>query len=467
MRLPARTSFPLRCVVAALGGLLYALAFPPLGWGWLVVPGVLGLLLALDGQRGTRARTLGFLHGLAAFATSLSWLQALFGGLAVLLFCILAAFTALFAEMQARAGARGISGWRFAAFTAVNWAGWEFIRAELFPLKFPWMTPGLAIGPHPILPAVGVYGMGAIVIFLVALLACGKWRHALGGLVVLTIGTLSWGRPGFPPGNGERDVKVAGLQFEGVSLTDLLAATRALPADVRHVAWPEYAVPYDLRKSPRDWKLIVDLCRERDLTLTFGTRLDEAVGEGWRNIALTADATGELGWHNKIHTVHLFDDGIPGKIALPVPTSHGPVGTPVCFDCDYEGVVRKMTAAGAEIFVVPIMDAEKWTAREHDQHAALFRIRACENGRWLLVCGSSGVSQIIDPRGGVQASLPAMAQGPVVGSMRRETGLTFYTRAGWLTPWCLLAAAVIGWVAMLVPGRWRGRTGGGEEQPEG
>jgi apolipoprotein N-acyltransferase len=113
-----------------------------------------------------------------------------------------------------------------------------------------------------------------------------------------------------------------------------------------------------------------------------------------------------------------------------------------------------MTAAGAEMFVVPIMDAEKWTAREHAQHAELFRIRACENGRWMFVCGSSGVSQIIDSRGRVRASLPSMFQGTLAGAMRRETAPTFYTRFDWVTPWCLLAFATIAWGLVLWPRRW-------------
>jgi hypothetical protein len=66
--------------------------------------------------------------------------------------------------MQSRASSRGVTGWQFAIFTALNWCGWEFIRAELFPLKFPWMTAGLAMGPNALLPWIGVYGVGLFVI---------------------------------------------------------------------------------------------------------------------------------------------------------------------------------------------------------------------------------------------------------------------------------------------------------------
>jgi apolipoprotein N-acyltransferase len=198
---------------------------------------------------------------------------------------------------------------------------------------------------------------------------------------------------------------------------------------------------------------VQNLCRERGITLTFGTQLHAGQGRGWHNIALTVDPSGTLGQHNKVHTVHFFDDGIPGTTAAPIDTSHGKIGTPICFDSDYEGVVRNMTAAGAEMFVVPVMDAESWTTRQHDQHAELFRIRACENGRWMLVCATSGVSQVIDPHGHVHARLPALAQGNLIGTLKRKTDLTLYTRIGWLAPWCPLGIGTVTWLLLMLPAK--------------
>jgi apolipoprotein N-acyltransferase len=103
------------------------------------------------------------------------------------------------------------------------------------------------------------------------------------------------------------------------------------------------------------------------------------------------------------------------------------------------------------VFIVPMMDAESWSKRQHDQHAELFRIRACENGRWFFVCGTSGVSQVIDPFGRVRARLPAMEQGVLTGEVRLETRLTHYTRWGWLTPWFLLGIASVCWIVLLLP----------------
>jgi hypothetical protein len=95
------------------------------------------------------------------------------------------------------------------------------------------------------------------------------------------------------------------------------------------------------------------------------------------------------------------------------------------------------------------MDAESWSARQHDQHAELARIRAAENGRWMLVVATSGVSQLIDPAGHLHARLGAMKQGTIHGFLKRETGLTFYTSFGWLLPWCALGLAGAAWVFLM------------------
>jgi len=436
----------IRCGLAILSGAIYAGAFPPLDWGWMVIPGILGLLLALHGQSGSRARLIGFLHGMIAYGLSLSWLLNLFGPVAIILWCVLALFTAIFAGIQGSLNLRAITGWKLALFTAANWCALEFIRSEIFPLKLPWMTAGLAMGPNLLLPWIGVYGVSFVVLCLVGFAFHRKWITAT-AIAAILLACVFFSKPHPLPSPGDPGtVRVAGLQLEGVSLNEYLAGTRDMPAGIDHVVWPEYSVPFDIRENKRDWKIVTDLCREKDITLTFGTQARKKDSEEWRNIALTIDSTGALGEHTKVHTVHFFNDGTPGQSATPVETPFGKVGTPICFDCDYEGVVRKMTAAGAEYLVVPTMDAESWSARQHDQHAELARIRAAENGRWLFVVATSGVSQLTDPSGHLHARLGAMRQGEISGTLKRETKLTFYTRYGWVFPWIILTLAVALWL---------------------
>jgi apolipoprotein N-acyltransferase len=448
-----RESPPLmpRCLFAALSGVFYALAFPPIKGSWFILPAIMGLLLAVRGLRGRQAFLVGFVHGMVAFGLGLTWLWKIFGATAIPLWGILAAFPGAFALGQGRAVALGLRGWKLALFTMVNWAAWEFIRAELFPLRFPWMTVGLAIGPNALLPRVGVYGAGACLVLGAALLAGRRWFPGLTTLGALAALTFLQPPVPMPDGNGPQSIRVAAIQHEGISLPDLIRITQNLPKDIQHVVWPEHALNYDVRAHAAEWKLLTALCKERNITLTLGTHTQLANEEGWHNTALTLDSLGVRGEHHKVHPVHLFDDGLPGKTALPVPTRKGNVGTPICFDCDFADVVRRMTAASAETIMVPSMDAKHWGKGQHLQHAELFRIRAAENARWMLVAASSGVSQIIDPNGHVHASLPPMEEGVLTGVLQRSTKRTFFTRLGWLAPWFMLGAAAVWWIALLLP----------------
>jgi apolipoprotein N-acyltransferase len=65
------------------------------------------------------------------------------------------------------------------------------------------------------------------------------------------------------------------------------------------------------------------------------------------------------------------------------------------------------------------------------------------------VAASSGVSQIIDQNGYATASLAPMKQGVLSGMISPISGLTPFTRWGWLTPWMALAALSIWTVRLL------------------
>ncbi len=448
-------NFWFRILWAALCGLLLAGEFPPFNaHGFLVAPSIAGLLLLLRGMHGHRARALGFAWGMAAFGGSVTWLWGLFPWFSLALFAILAVFPALFAWMQSKAEERGLSGWSLVLFTAINWSAWEFVRAELFPLKFPWITPGMAWGPSWLLPWIGVYGVSALLVAVAALFVSKNPRMMTGGVLLLF--GLVWSR-WWPAVEVDlaRAVRVAAVQAEAVSMDHRMQRTEKLPPDIQLAVWPEYAVPSDLRGSQADFKRVVQMCNERNLVLVLGTVTPIQDKSGVWNTALTIGKSGVLGEHHKVHPVHFFNDGVPGKTALPVKTPLGMIGTPICFDCDYEGVVRHMTKAGAEFFAVPSMDVDTWGARQHLQHSMLFRLRACENARWMLVCSSSGVSQVIDPHGQVHASLPPMEIAELSGTLSRENRLTFYTLYGWLIPWLLFVGGVVWWILLFTPTRWR------------
>jgi apolipoprotein N-acyltransferase len=192
------------------------------------------------------------------------------------------------------------------------------------------------------------------------------------------------------------------------------------------VVWPEYALG-DI--DERDLAVAHEMAGGDRVFVASGSESRDGV-EG--NTAITFAGGEVVGRHIKNHPVHFFSDGVAGEVAEPVKTRFGKAGTPICFDCDHQDVVRKMTAAGAEFFLIPSLDAIHWSARQHEQHGMLFRHRAAENGRWLAVASSSGVTQIIDPRGHVRDRLPLMDEGTLVGEISRVRHRTLFQWGGWL-----------------------------------
>jgi apolipoprotein N-acyltransferase len=440
-----------RTLLLMASAVAYAFAFPPFGWWPLALLGAAvlsGVSLEAKPVHGLMA---GFGWGMVAFGTGLSWMWNIFGPMSLLLWGILAFFPAVFGWLVAMAGQRGMKGWRLATFSALAWTGTEFVRCELMPLKFPWMNLGLALEPWPLVSWVGVYGLGfGCMLTLAAILfkaARARWLILIWVLITSSPGVRE-------PNQAEAVVKVVAVQAEGAATETYMKLASDAAEGTQLVVWPENTMPIDVRNVARsELEKVQAFALKQKSLLVFGThtRLE---GPKWQNTALTVDGTQVLGEHGKNHPVHLFNDGEQGKTALPVDTPLGKIGTPICFDCDFQDVVRKMTLAGAESFAVPSMDAVSWSERQHIMHSQLFRVRAAENGRCMVVAASSGVSQIIDSHGRARQSLAAMKSGSISGTVERRTELTFYTSMGWLTPWVALGVMVI-WTAWLFLGARR------------
>jgi apolipoprotein N-acyltransferase len=422
---------------------LLVLCYPPFGAWPLAVVALVPLLLAVRGSTPSEAFFLGMAHGVLFYAGSLGWLFHVFAIAAVPLFCILGLFTGFFCLLLRALNRKEWPPWISVLLTAVLWTGLEFYRCELFFLRFPWMSVGSALGPTWLSPLVGVYGATLVIVLAASGLFYRKTRWAGVGLAlaILACGTFRPGRVDVPEGEGVAVVVVQAETGYIDGYMDLARTQRQEHPDL--VLWPEYALPYDVRKRPNEFDRLKAFCADLDTTLVMGTQT--VVGPGsrqWRNTALTMNADGVIGEYYKARPVHFFNDGIPGTDFDPIQTSLGALGTPICFDCDNATVARDITACGAEFFCVPVFDAASWGATQHVQHAALARLRAAENGRWFACAASSGVSQVIDPHGRVHASLPPLETGAFTSRIGRRHQLTLFTRAGWLVPWFALVATI-------------------------
>ena len=433
-----------RFALVILSGILVPLCLPPFGWWPLSLGSITLLLLATTTSTPRRAFYLGMLQGAIGYGTTLYWFFHIFAAAAMPLFAVMGLFTAVFCllfnalDKQIRSPVLKV----FVAATL--WTAIEFYRSEVFVLRFPWVTPGVALGPTMLSPILGVYGAS----FLIVTAAAGfVYRKTVPLALLLSLCVLSLGlfRPG-PVNEPDKTVSitVTVAQSEDCFLPSYVALTKAARVSPDLIIWPEYALPYDVRKNAADFKILMDLCAEMNAILVVGTKTTVGPGSGdWHNTALILDQRGVLGEYYKARPVHFFNDGIPGRRFTPVPTAIGVMGTPICFDCDYSEVVRKMVKLGAAFLAAPSFDAESWSVNQHLQHALLFRLRAAENARWLACAASSGISQVIDPHGQVHNSLPPMKTGALTSRIARSNRITFFTRAGWLFPWLTLAGSII------------------------
>jgi len=177
-----------RLSLVVLSAGLGVAVFPPVGWWWLAVLAWVPLLFALQGTKASHALYLGILHGALFFGITMSWLINVFVGnetMMVPLVMTLALFTGLFARGYSLAHARYRGSrrvWLTAVFAAVWWVAIEFFRCEIFTLKFPWMTPGVGLGPMWVSPILGVYGISFVIVLGSALL-CHAGRSRIVGVV--------------------------------------------------------------------------------------------------------------------------------------------------------------------------------------------------------------------------------------------------------------------------------------------
>ncbi len=405
--------------LTALSAGLGVLVFEPFAWWPLALVAWIPFLYVLKDASPRAAFYLGLFHGLLLFGGTLSWMWTIFGRASIALWAIVAMFTAITALLIVRLPTK--SRWQGAVLAAAVWAGVEFFRAEIFTLTFPWITPGTGVPPNWITPIVGVYGVTFLIVLGNALLLT-RWKQGLAILLLLVPAVLTF--PGVPEPDDQ--IRVGLVQDESAMIRQLKASSEPLLGKVDAVVWPEYSLGRFEESTLEVGKAIA-----AQTGLFVASGLEEIDGQD-HNTAFVISTAGIEGRHVKNHPVHFFADGVAGTVAEPVATQLGKVGTPVCFDCDHQDVIRKMTAKGAEFFLIPSLDKIEWSARQHEQHGVLFQHRAAENGRWLAVASSSGVTQIIDPRGQVRARLPLMDEGVLVGEIGRTDHRTIFQRGGWL-----------------------------------
>ena len=424
------------------------------GAGWLVL-GYLACLWQLHRAPTARAAFyFGWLTGLAIMVPQTWFIKGIFGVMAIALWLLMSVWLGLIVALW-QAGFRRW-GWRTMIWLGpVMMLAVEYFRSEVWPLKFAWHTAGFAL---PALQwgwafwALGVYGLGAV---LVALVIAALGKRARIALACLPL--LAW-----PLGMGQhrsvaktgQSLTVAGLQWENASIeTYLKSLDQALEKhpDAQLFVCSEYSFPGPPLNEIKDWAR-----KHQRFIITCGA--DMVPGQTfdkYYNTAFLTDPTGNV-IHKQVKAVPIqfMDDGMPAPSQSLWNSPAGRVGVCICYDMNYASVIDELVRQGAQALIIPAMDVERWGAAEHVMSARLGATRAAEYGLPVFRLASSGISQIIQGDGQVVAEGSFPGQGEIV-SGKMEFGVGGHKPLDRYLVWPAMGIALLAFIWLGVTDLWK------------
>jgi apolipoprotein N-acyltransferase len=474
-------------VQALLGGLLTWSAFPDLGWWFAAAPGVALLVLALRRDSARWNALIGLIWGVAFFLPLLTWADEAVGPVPwVALSVAEGGFVALLGAAWTWAR-RGEAVWRRASLQLVVfpvlWVAVEELRSRWPFGGFPWGRLAFSQADSPVValarlggaPLVSAVVAAAGVALALAWLAARRFallptlgRLAVAGalLVVgllvplgtraesgmLTVGAVQGNvsEPGLHAFDNRREV-----------LDNHLAGTRALldrvgPGDLDVVLWPENGTDIDPQVDRGAAADIDATARAVEAPLLVGTVEYPESGGRYNTVLLWEPGEGPVARYSKqrpapfAEYIPLRDlvrpfssavdlvrnDMLPGTGPAVVPLESARLGrtvglgTVICFEVAYDGIVREAVREGAEVLVVPTNNASFGETAESTQQLAMSRFRAVELGRATVQVSTVGVSAVIAPNGAVAERTDLFTADQMVHRLPLRESLTPAARLG-------------------------------------
>lgn len=438
----------------AVAGFHVAWCVPSLAFLTLFLP------LAVYQLSAVRSKRWGFYSalalGLACYAPHLLFFSTIFGPAAFVLWSILAAWLGVVALAGHFVRSRLGTGWA-AVSLPVFWTAAEFVRSELYYLRFSWLSLGYTFSEAPQVftrTHLGVYGLGFLIAGLAAmvwyLLARDEGRRpgwlraslACGASLLLLAALMVPGRnASAAPTHHSSGVRTVALQLEYPMEDDLLKALESVATrhpDAPLVTLSEYTLQRPPTPELRAW------CRRHQRHLIVGGKdpLPGAASDAaFRNTAFVIDPAGEIVFRQvKSVPIQFFQDGERAREQKPWASPWGAVGLAVCYDLSYRRVMDELIRQGAGMLVIPTADEAGWGAYEHRLHARVARVRAAEYGVPILRVAGSGISQHVDARGRELASAPFPGQGEVLVADLTPVSRGRLPLDVWLAPAALVTA---------------------------
>ena len=515
---PRPSSARLRALSALAAGAALAASFAPLGL-WPLAVLCPAILMWLWQDAPTReAAWLGFCFNAGTFTAGTYWLYISIHGfghapiwLALFLMVGLSGIMALYHAALGYACARwlprsGAVRWLVAlpaAWLLIEWwRGW-------FLSGFSWLSLGYSQTDTwlaGLAPVAGVYGVSAALLICagaLTALACGTQRVRLTAAVVLllpwaagaALRGVSWTHPAGAPvavaiAQGAIPQDEKWLDDNRETTLDLYQKLTEQALGTSLIVWPESAtasvaneiVPYLTRvyrqAHAHGSALVMGILRAE-------VSASDPDGIRYYNSVLALDD--DVGWYDKHHLVPFaeffpvpqfvrswmrlmslpYSDFTRGAaVQPPLAVAHLQLGTTICYEDAY-GSAMLAVLGRATALVNVTNDAWFGHSSARHQHFQIARMRALEEGRYLIRAANDGISAVVGPHGEVIARAGEFRPVVLFSRVTPLTGLTPYARVGnWLIVGLALLALAYG-LAVRNDRLWRSRPGSTGTAPRG
>jgi apolipoprotein N-acyltransferase len=484
VRAAFRRQLILHTILGLFSALLLLLLFPRFEIYWLAPVALTPLLIALARTPLAWQRfVIGWAAGIFYWFFLCNWIQFVLevhGGMGAwggwasfLLFAVLKGLhLAVFSWLA------GILMDRIYAVAAVAalWTGLERTHATF---GFTWLDLGNAgidmSLPLRLAPTVGVYGLSFVFAMLSAGLACVVLRRSRWQLAPLLALPLLWLLPAIPqhvPATQQALMVQPNVdpeinwtpELEEQTERDLVSLSELASAPL--VIWPELPAPLYYYDDP-------DVRRDAfGIAASHGYFLFETVAltpdhRPLNSAVLLGRDGAELGRYDKIDLVPFGEyvppvfsfvnrvtqeagDFVPGETVRVLPAGRQRLGVFICYEAAFPDLVRRFTAAGANVLVNLSNDGYFGHSQARAQHLLIARMRAVENRRFLIRATNDGLSAVVNPAGRIVQSLPPFRQLAAVVRYANIGDVTFYARYGdWFAWSCLVVSVGLSFLSRL------------------
>lgn len=245
------------------------------------------------------------------------------------------------------------------------------------------------------------------------------------------------------------------------------------------VVWPETALPITLFEHEDFVNYLSDLAKKNEITIITSAFTIDETGEKKYNSIIEVKPDGSFGEaiYSKQKLVPfgeyvpmrslvtllvpmlseinmLGSDLTPGEDSVVIESEVGTLGFCLCFDSIYENVTLESVSNGAELIMISTNDSWFSDSAALDMHNGQARLRAIENGRYVVRSANTGISSIIDPLGNVQEDLGALKRGYIVSDVYVREQRTVYSYIGNAFPYMCIVLVCVTLFVSAIDKKW-------------